>query len=123
MSACMVLPGCMFGPGDIGSTSSGQLVLDFLGRKLPGIAPATFSVVDARDVAEAMFIAAISGRRGERYLAAGRHMAMPEILQLLEGVPGVEGPTRRVPFPLLYLATAMYEILGARESPPGFAQS
>lgn len=37
MSACMVLPGWMFGPGDIGPTSSGQLILDFLGRKLPGM--------------------------------------------------------------------------------------
>jgi dihydroflavonol-4-reductase len=37
------------------------VILDFLHRKLPGIPPATFSVVDARDVAEAMWL----GRRKE----------------------------------------------------------
>jgi len=75
MWACMVLPGWMVGPGDVGPTSSGQVILDFLYRKLPGIPPATFPTVDARDVAEAMWLAAQKGRRGERYLVAGRHMS------------------------------------------------
>jgi dihydroflavonol-4-reductase len=47
-----VLPGFMFGPGDMGPTASGQLVLDFARRKLPGLVPGSFAVVDARDVAE-----------------------------------------------------------------------
>ena len=84
MWACMVLPGWMVGPGDVGPTSSGQVILDFLHRRLPGIPPATFSVVDARDVAEAMWLAAQRGRRGERYLAAGRQMSMAELFQKLE---------------------------------------
>ena len=29
MWACMVLPGWMVGPGDVGPTSSGQVILDF----------------------------------------------------------------------------------------------
>jgi dihydroflavonol-4-reductase len=57
MWACMVLLGWMVEPGDVGPTSSGQVILDFLHRRLPGIPPATFSGVDARDVAEAMWLA------------------------------------------------------------------
>lgn len=49
MFIAMVLPGWMFGPGDIGPTSSGQFLLDFVGQKLPGVLPGSFSVVDARD--------------------------------------------------------------------------
>jgi hypothetical protein len=48
MWACMVLPGWMVGPSDVGPTSSGRVILDFLYRKLPGTPPATFSMVDAR---------------------------------------------------------------------------
>ena len=45
--ATFVLPGFMFGPGDMGPTASGQLVLDFARRKLPGLVPGSFAVVDA----------------------------------------------------------------------------
>jgi dihydroflavonol-4-reductase len=102
MWACMVLPGWMVGPGDAGPTSSGQVILDFLGRKLPGVPPATFSVVDARDVAEAMLLAAERGQRGERYLAAGRHTTMRELFEELERISNVPAPKMAVPVPLLY---------------------
>jgi dihydroflavonol-4-reductase len=110
MWTCMVLPGWMIGPGDIGPTSSGQVILDFLQRKLPGIPPATFSVVDARDVAEALWSAAHKGRRGERYLAAGRHMSMAELSRALEQLTGIPSPTFKVPRPLLFAMGASSEV-------------
>jgi len=110
MWACMVLPGWMVGPGDVGPTSSGQMILDFLYRKLPGIPPATFSMVDARDVAEALWLAAQKGRRGERYLAAGRHMSMGDLFQKLEQVSGIEAPRWNVPLPVLYAMAAANEL-------------
>ena len=57
-----VLPGFMFGPGDMGPTASGQLVLDFARRKLPGLVPGSFAVVDARDVAALEITAAERGK-------------------------------------------------------------
>ena len=110
MQACMVLPGWMAGPGDLGPTSSGQVILDYLQRKLPGIPPATFSVVDARDVAEAHWRAALNGRRGERYLSAGRHMSMAELFRALEKISGVPAPRFSVPFPMLYALAAANEL-------------
>jgi dihydroflavonol-4-reductase len=44
--------------------------------------PGSFSVVDARDVAACEIAAAERGGRGQRYLAAGRHMTMAELLAL-----------------------------------------
>jgi dihydroflavonol-4-reductase len=76
----------------------------------PGIPPATFSVVDARDVAEAMWSAAIKGQRGERYLAAGRHIEMAELFAVLEKISGVPAPTRAVPMPLLYALASVNEL-------------
>ena len=105
----LVLPGFMFGPGDIGPTASGQLVLDFVRRKLPGIVPGSFSVVDARDVAACMIAAAERGRTGEKYLCAGCHMTMPELLARMEKVSGVKAPTRRIPIGLLFVIAAGYE--------------
>lgn len=108
-SVCTVLPGWMVGPGDIGPTASGQLTLDFMRRKLPGVPPAEFSVVDARDVAEAHVAAALQGRRGERYLVAGRRMEMTELFALLEHVTGVPAPRRKVSIALLYVLASVNE--------------
>ncbi|MCX5478757.1 SDR family oxidoreductase [Kaistia geumhonensis] len=113
MDGCFVLPGFMFGPGDAGPTAAGQIVLDHARRKLPGIPPGGFSVVDARDVALAEVAAAEKGRRGELYLAAGRPMTMAELVKVIEHVTGVPAPRRKVPYPMLYLL-GMAEELGQR---------
>jgi len=108
--AAMVLPGWMHGPGDMGPTSAGQMVLDFAKRKVPGIVPGTFSFVDARDVAETQWAVFERGRRGERYLSAGRNMTMATLATILERVTGVKAPTRRIPMPMLYVMGGLGEI-------------
>ena len=113
MDGCFVLPGFMFGPGDAGPTAAGQIVLDHARRKLPGIPPGGFSVVDARDVALAEIAAAENGRRGELYLAAGRPMTMADLVAALERVTGIAGPKMKVPFPLLTVI-GIAEELGQR---------
>jgi dihydroflavonol-4-reductase len=110
MHASLVLPGWMWGPADIGPTSSGQFVNDVALGKLPGLVPGSFSVVDARDVAQAHIAAAMRGRRAERYLAAGRHMTMRELVPVLGRIAGVKTPTRDLPLPLLYALAAVQEI-------------
>jgi dihydroflavonol-4-reductase len=79
-------------------------------RKLPGIPPATFSMVDARDVAEAMWPAAQKARRGERYRVAGRHMSMGHLFQKLEQVSGIAAARWNVPLPVLHAMAAANEI-------------
>ena len=110
MHACMVLPGWMWGPGDMGPTSSGQLVNDVVNGKLPGLIPGTFSVVDARDVAWAQIAAAKNGRRAERYLAAGRNLTMRQLVPALGRIVGVKTPARQLPLPALYLLAAVQEV-------------
>ena len=118
MWACMVLPGWMTGPGDIGPTSSGQVILDFMNRKMPGTPPATFSIVDARDVAEAMWLAAQKGRRGERYLAAGRHIEMGQLFEKLQSITAVAEPRRRVPMAILFAMAGASEFWAAVSGKP-----
>lgn len=110
MFACFVLPGWMYGPGDIGPTSSGQFILDFMHNKLPGVLPASFSVVDARDVAAHHILAMKHGRRGERYLAAGQHMTMGELMQALAEVSGQPAPKKPIPLWVLRMIARFYEL-------------
>jgi dihydroflavonol-4-reductase len=98
-----VLPGWMFGPGDAAPTNSGQLVLDFLGRKLPGILDGGTTAVDARDVARGMRLAAQSGRSGERYIVAGNFVSLEQIFLGIEKASGVPAPKRRLPKTLILM--------------------
>ncbi len=99
----------MHGPGDIGPTSAGQFVLDYMRNKLPGIVRAAFSLVDVRDVAETMIAAAERGKRGERYLAAGRPLEMKALFALMETVSGKIAPKRAIPSWLLWVIAAGQE--------------
>jgi dihydroflavonol-4-reductase len=108
--AAFVLPGWIHGPGDLGPTAAGQTVLDYLNQRLPGIPPGGFSVVDARDVAEALIRVAQHGGRGERYIAAGKSMTMAEIFKALETVSGIPSPRNKVPITILYLLGALSEL-------------
>ncbi len=95
----LILPGWMFGPGDAAPTSSGQLVLDFLNRRLPGIVAGAGDPVDARDVAQAMINAVERGRSGERYIVAGGEVvSFGQLAGLLEQVSGVPAPRLRIPY-------------------------
>lgn len=103
----MMLPGWMWGPGDWAPTGSGQLVLDFQARKLPGVIDGGASVVDVRDVARACVAAVERGHSGERYILGGPFFDFAEILAILEKVTGVPAPRRRIPYPIMLAAAAV----------------
>jgi dihydroflavonol-4-reductase len=111
----LILPGWMYGPADAGPTGAGQLVLDFLNRRLPGLVGAggQISVVDVRDVAAAMVAAVERGRSGERYIVAGHPTSVPDLLLTLARVSGVPAPAWRVPYPLA-LAIGWLSEVGSR---------
>lgn len=100
MPVVMILPGWMYGPGDAAPTSAGQLVQDFLGRKLPGVLNGGAMIADARDVAQAMIKAVDKGKNGERYIVGGKLYKLADIMHTLEKVSGVPAPKFRIPTPL-----------------------
>lgn len=111
MPVVMILPGWMYGPGDAAPTSAGQLVQDFLGRKLPGVLNGGATIADARDVAEAMITAAQKGKNGERYIVGGKLYRLADIMKTLEKVSGVPAPKFRIPTPLALTIAWVSEIV------------
>lgn len=97
MDVVMILPGWMMGPGDAAPTSAGQMVLDLLASKLPGLINGGASLTDVRDVAAAMVTAAERGRRGERYIVAGPLKTMKDIALELQAISGVKAPKIEIP--------------------------
>lgn len=108
-----VMPAWMFGPGDAAPTGSGQLVLNFLGGKLPGSFASGIDVVDARDVALAMIQASIAEAGGERYIVSAHYTSLEELFRVLEKVSGVKGPSGRFPLPMVYMSAWFNERIAA----------
>lgn len=100
MPVILILPSAIFGPGDAGPTGSGKLVVDFLKRKLPVVPPGGFSVVDVRDVAQAMLNAVDHGKSGERYILNHAAYSIKDILHLLSEITAIPAPRLEMPYPL-----------------------
>lgn len=106
----LIRPAWMFGPGDRAPTSSGQLILDFLNRRIPVSFAGYGAPVDARDVARAMVSAATRGRSGERYIVGGdATIRFDQLFALLEELSGVPAPRLRLPYGAILAAAHLSE--------------
>jgi len=114
----LILPGWMFGPSDIAPTDSGKMVLDFLKRQIPGIIPGAVTIVDVRDVVQAMVNAVEKGNSGDRYIVAGHFLSMKTVMSTLAKVSGVPAPQLRLPYLLLVIMGFFSEIYGRLTGKP-----
>ena len=80
MRVVIVNPTTPVGPGDWRPTPTGNVILDFLRRRLPAYVETGLNVVPVEDVARGHLLAAEHGRVGERYLLGGRNMTLKELL-------------------------------------------
>jgi dihydroflavonol-4-reductase len=64
----IVNPSAPVGPRDVKPTPTGQVIVDFLNRALPGYVDTGLNWVHVRDVAVGHILAAEKGRLGDRYI-------------------------------------------------------
>jgi dihydroflavonol-4-reductase len=98
MPVVIVNPTTPVGPGDWRPTPTGNVILDFLRRRLPAYVETGLNVVPVEDVARGHLLAAEHGRVGERYLLGGRNMTLKELLDALARISGQRAPRWRLPW-------------------------
>lgn len=94
----IVNPSTPVGERDIKPTPTGQMILDFLNRRMPAYVDTGLNLIDVRDVARGHLLAAEKGRVGERYILGNRNLTLKEILDRLAGLTGLPSPTTRLPY-------------------------
>ena len=107
MKLVTILPGWMFAPRDAAPTSAGELILNLIHGKIPGIMDAGTSTVDARDVAAAMLNAVEKGRNGERYIVAGRLVLLKDLFKVVSDAANVRMPGFMMPNWLMLTVAAL----------------
>ncbi|HEY6099118.1 MAG TPA: NAD-dependent epimerase/dehydratase family protein, partial [Anaeromyxobacter sp.] len=93
----IVNPSTPVGERDVKPTPTGQMIVDFLGGRMPAYVDTGLNLVDVRDVAEGHLLAAERGTVGERYILGNRNMTLKEILDALAAISGRRPPRVRLP--------------------------
>jgi len=93
----IVNPSTPVGERDIKPTPTGQMIVDFLNRRLPAYVDTGLNLIDVRDVALGHLAAAERGQTGERYILGHRNMTLKEILDALASLTGLPAPRLRLP--------------------------
>jgi dihydroflavonol-4-reductase len=102
----IVNPSTPVGERDVKPTPTGQMIVDFLNRRLPAYVDTGLNLVDVRDVAEGHVLAAEKGRVGERYILGNRNMTLKEILETLARLTNLPAPRLRLPHAVPLAAAA-----------------
>ncbi|MHB8522758.1 MAG: hopanoid-associated sugar epimerase [Limisphaerales bacterium] len=121
MPVVVVNPSAPIGPRDVKPTPTGQVIVDFLNRKLPAYLDTGLNWVHVRDVAIGHILAAEKGRVGERYILghASGNWTMKETLEALAQITGLPAPKWQVPYPVALAAAYLNELLaGVTGRPP-----
>jgi len=103
----IVNPSTPVGELDRRPTPTGQMIVDFLNRKIPAYVETGLNLVDVRDVARGHLLAAEKGRVGEKYILGNRNMTLLEILTTLARRTGLPPPSVRLPHAIPLAAAAV----------------
>lgn len=109
----IVNPSAPVGPRDVKPTPTGQVIVDFLNRRMPAYLDTGLNWVHVRDVAVGHILAAEKGRVSERYIlgSAEGNWTMQEAFAVLEEISGVPAPRFRIPYLVALLAAHVDETL------------
>lgn len=104
-------PSTPVGENDIKPTPTGQIIVDFLNRRLPAYVDTGLNLVDVRDVAEGTLLAGEHGRPGERYILGNQNLTLKEVLELLAGMTGLPAPKVQMPYAVAWAAVGMENLI------------
>jgi len=97
LDAVIVCPTGVIGPHDYRGSEMGELLTDWLRRKLHFLVTGAYDFVDVRDVARGHILACEHGRAGEVYILSGRQIKVLELKKLVQDALGYRIVTVTIP--------------------------
>jgi dihydroflavonol-4-reductase len=98
LDVVLVAPTGPVGPGDVGPTPTGRLLLTAATLPVTVVADSATNFADVRDIARGHVLAARHGRSGESYLLGHQDLTLRELAALAHEVLGVRRPIVVAPF-------------------------
>jgi len=110
LDAVILHPTGVIGPYEYTLSNMGQLIIDFMKRKLFAYIDGTYDFVDVRDVAHGIILASEKGRSGENYILSGEQITVKRILEHLENATGLKAPRIKIPAWFAQLTAPLSEL-------------
>ena len=119
-----VCPTAPIGPGDEKPTPTGNIVRDFMRRRMPAYVDTGLNFVHVGDVAEGHLLALERGEIGARYLLGNTdgNLTLSQALDILSELTGLPAPRLRLPHTAVMAAAWVSETAGRiLRRPPAIA--
>jgi dihydroflavonol-4-reductase len=101
----VVNPSTPVGPWDFRPTPTGQMIVDFLKRRMPAYLETGLNLIHVRDVARGHLLAEAEGQIGEKYILGNDNLSLSQIFHLLADLTGLPAPRVKLPYgPVLAMA-------------------
>jgi dihydroflavonol-4-reductase len=101
----VVNPSTPVGPWDFRPTPTGQMIVDFLKRRMPAYLETGLNLIHVKDVARGHLLAEEKGQTGEKYILGHENLSLSQIFHLLAKVTGLPAPKVKLPYwPVLVMA-------------------
>jgi dihydroflavonol-4-reductase len=101
----VVNPSTPVGPWDSRPTPTGQMIVDFLKRRMPAYLETGLNLIHVRDVARGHLLAEEKGGIGEKYILGHENLSLSQIFQVLADLTDLPAPKVKLPYwPVLGLA-------------------
>ena len=104
LDAVIVCPTGVIGPYDYRRSEMGELLREWMQKKMHILIEGAYDFVDVRDVARGMILAVQKGRRGEVYILSGEQIKLNRMKQLVQKAMGFASATINIPLWLARLA-------------------
>jgi dihydroflavonol-4-reductase len=105
LDTVIVCPTGVIGPHDYRRSEMGEMMLEWMSRKINLVIEGFFDFVDVRDVADGHIQAARSGRSGQTYILSGERIHIGQLVNLVKQVTGQKNNLIKIPFHLALFAT------------------
>ena len=116
----VVNPSAPVGPRDVKPTPTGQVIVDFLNRKMPAYLDTGLNWVHVQDVVVGHILAAENGALGERYILgnAEGNWTMQQAFAVLQELTGIPAPKTQIPYFVALSAAHVNEAISAITGKP-----
>ena len=94
----ILCPTGVIGPYDFRRSEMGELILDWMKKRVSFLVEGAFDFVDVRDVAQGQILARDRGKPGETYILGGERIALKALHHLVQSISGKR--SRVITFPM-----------------------
>jgi dihydroflavonol-4-reductase len=105
----IVNPTNPIGAWEVRPTPTGQIVLDYLLRRMVATLDTGLNLIHVSDVARGHLLAAQRGRVGEKYILGCENHSLTDIFEMLERITGIPAPRVRLPHAFIYCVAVISE--------------